>query len=203
MGKDTGRLVTWEFPLRTALVWTLNLGADFGQAPARRSKPMFTPNKKVVQVVSDLFSFRSVNENQPPILLLLDFVLSRCHMLATAVANNFGLPAQAPTSRPPHPCFCPRSGNFSGVDGAGRSSGIRTSGVKGAYTGRFAALSAALKLPSTTKYRTLHCLVRRIPLRIAVYISRPRSHTTTCVLPSTNSLSWKLALNWYPITIRC
>ena len=34
-------------------------------------------------------------------------------------------------------------------------------------------------------------------------LSKTRSHTTTCVLPSTNSLSCKLALNWYSITIRC
>ena len=73
------------------------------------------------------------------------------------------------------PCLSPRSGSFSGVDGAGRPSWLRTDGVTGADTGAFAVLSAALKSPCTSKYRTLHCRFRRIPLRIVVYMSRPRS----------------------------
>ena len=73
----------------------------------------------------------------------------------------------------------------------------------GADTGAFAVLPAALKSPCTSKYRTLHRRVRRIPLRIVVYMSRLRSHTTTCVLPSTFSLSCELAVNQCAISMRC
>ena len=34
--------------------------------------------------------------------------------------------------------------------------------------------------------KTLHCRVRRIPLRILVHMSKPRSHATTCALPRTS-----------------
>ena len=92
-------------------------------------------------------------------------------------------------------------GSFSGVGWTPFLASHRW--LTGADTSVFSVLSAALKSPCTSKYRTLHCRVRRIPLRIVVYMSRPRSHTTTCVLPSTNSLSCKLALNWYSISMRC
>ena len=49
------------------------------------------------------------------------------------------------------------------MDGAGRPSWLRTGGVT---TGVIANLLAALKFPCTSKYRTMHCRVRRIPLRI-------------------------------------
>ena len=68
------------------------------------------------------------------------------------------------------PCLCPFSGSSSGVDGAWRPSWLRIGGVSGARTGAFAALSVALKSPCTSKYSTLHCRVRRNPLRILVYM---------------------------------
>ena len=109
-----------------------------------------------VHAVDDLKGFWSVHKDQPPVLLLFRFILSQCHV-------PFGL---SPRLHPRMRNTCSRSGSFSGVDGARRANWLRTGGVPGAGTGAFEVLSAALKSPCTSKYRTLHSRVRRILLRI-------------------------------------
>ena len=91
------------------------LVADLGQAPTPRCAD--APGQQIsvianvlaehefVQAVSDSFSFLSVNKDQPPIQLLLHFVLSRSYAHVAVIANNFWAPAQAPLSRAPHSVF--------------------------------------------------------------------------------------------------
>ena len=49
---------------------------------------------------------------------------------------------------------------------------------KGRIHRRVRSSVSSIEIASTSKCRTLHCHARCMPLRIAVYISRPRSHTT-------------------------
>ena len=122
----------------------------------------FSRAHEFIRAVGDLEGFRSVHKDQPPVLLLLHFILSRCcaHIAVTAFSFKHPLGSTLVCATP---CLSPRSGNLSGVDGALRPSWLRTGGVTGADTGTFAAPPAALKSPCNCKYRILHCRVRCTP----------------------------------------